>query len=257
MDIKFSKMQSLGNDFVVIDATQQAFNLTRSAIQKIADRHFGIGCDQVLVLGSSTKTSCDFSYRIFNSDGSEIGQCGNGARCIARFIELNKLSDKTTWILETITTEISVSLSGAEVSVMMPVPEFLPEVAGAVAALDLGNPHLVFQVNDVDELNLAEAAEPYIQHPNFPEGVNIGFMQILDQDHIRLRVYERGAGATMACGSGACAAVIAGHARGLLSADVQVDQSGGVCWVSWQAVNSPAYLRGPAELCFVGIWRQE
>ncbi len=257
MEIKFTKMQSLGNDFVVIDATRQNINLNSQQIQSMADRRLGIGFDQLLILAPTDKVGCDFNYRIFNADGSEVGQCGNGACCIGRFIQLNNLSDKDEWVLATQTAKIKLALMGNELSVEMPIPIVLPKVDDALAALDLGNPHLVFCVTELDELNLEQTAALYAHHPVFPEGVNVGFMQVLDAQHIRLRVYERGAGATLACGSGACAAVVAGCLQGLLSNEVQVDQRGGTCWVSWSGESQAVYLRGPADYCFSGFWPYE
>lgn len=254
MKINFSKMQSLGNDFVVIDATQVPFQLTKTDIQQMADRRRGIGFDQLLVLEPSTQAPCDFNYRIFNADGSEVGQCGNGARCIARFIELNHLSNKKAWVLSTATSEIKVNLIDDMVQVEMPIPIVLPVIEATVASVDLGNPHVVIQVEDVDELDLESASQPYVQHKAFPQGVNVGFMQIINPTHIRLRVYERGVGMTLACGSGACAAVVAGRLQRLLETKVQVDQPGGSCSVSWKGEDSPVYLTGPAEHCFDGVW---
>lgn len=254
MKINFSKMQSLGNDFVVIDATQIPFQLTKADIQQMADRRCGIGFDQLLILELSTKADCDFNYRIFNADGGEVGQCGNGARCMARFIELNHLSHKKAWVFSTATSEIKVNLIDEMVQVEMPIPIVLPAIEATVASVDLGNPHVVIQVEDVDELDLENASQPYVQHSAFPQGVNVGFMQIINPEHIRLRVYERGVGMTLACGSGACAAVVAGRLQGLLETKVQVDQPGGRCSVSWEGEGSPVYLTGPAEHCFDGVW---
>jgi len=252
MKIQFSKMQSLGNDFVVIDATQKPFSVTPLQIQRMADRRLGIGFDQLLVLEESTQAGIDFNYRIFNADGGEVGQCGNGARCMARFIELKSLSDKKAWKLSTISTILNVELIGDQVRVEMPVPNFLATLDGALAAVDLGNPHVVFQVEAVDELDLDLMAAPFAGHSAFPQGVNVSFVQIIDEDHIRLRVYERGVGTTLACGSGACAAVVAARSQGRVHAKVQVDQPGGRCQVEWEGDAFPVYLIGPAEHCFEG-----
>ncbi len=249
----FTKMQSLGNDFVLIDARHQPFQWDAERIRYWADRHRGIGFDQLLVLELSDKPECDFAYRIFNADGSEVGQCGNGARCVGRFIQLKGLSSKQEWMLSTLTSSISVSLlPNQQFKVAMGIPRILPTVEGAWAALDLGNPHLVFRVKEVDALDLAQEAQPYLQDPAFPQGVNVGFVQLIDEAHLRLRVYERGVGPTLACGSGACAAVVAGCLQGLLGPEVEVQQPGGLSWVSWQGLGQPVYLTGPAECVFEG-----
>ncbi len=251
--IAFTKMQALGNDFVVIDATIQPFKLNVSEIRVLADRRRGIGFDQLLVLEPSTREDCDFHYRIFNADGGEVGQCGNGARCIARFIEFKKLSQKTEWVLSTLSSKLRVCLkSNGEAEAEIAIPQILPEVEGALAALDLGNPHAVIQVPDLDLIDLVQEAQPYLAHPQFPNGVNVGFMQILNPQAVRLKVYERGVGPTLACGSGACAAAIAGQLQGLLGAEVEVIQPGGSSTVNWKGLDQPVYLKGPADLVFEG-----
>jgi diaminopimelate epimerase len=250
--LAFTKMQALGNDFVVIDATRQEFRLTAAMIARMADRKLGIGFDQLLIVSPASQPDCDFNYRIFNADGSEVGQCGNGARALARFIQANGLSDKTELKLLTLSSQLEVKLRGEQVTVVLPPPKWLPSTQGALAAVDLGNPHLVFLVADVEQIDLVAAAQPYLYSPAFPDGVNVGFMAVINSDQLRLRVNERGVGPTMACGSGACAAAVAAQQQGLVAAKVKVIQPGGSVWVEWQGGDAPVNLTGSAEFVFSG-----
>ncbi len=272
MQLNFTKMQGIGNDFVVLDARRDPIRLDVEAMRQIADRRFGIGCDQILLLEPPASNSADVHYRIFNADGSEVEQCGNGARCIARYLHANGLNDKTEIIAETSSGLLTLYIELEEqVRVDMGVPRFDPaDIPLAVSeraeiynvsleqgefpfrAVSMGNPHAVLESGDVDTVPITVIA-PLIQaHPMFPAGVNVGFMQINDHEHIRLRVYERGAGETLACGSGACAAVVSGIQAGLLSDCVDVDLPGGRLQIQWAGGNSPVWMTGPAEFVFRG-----
>ena len=265
-------MHGLGNDFVVIDAVRQDIQLSSDQARWIADRHFGIGCDQILVVEKSALADIDFRYRIYNADGGEVEQCGNGARCFVRFVHEQGLSNKTRIRVETLAGIIEPQLeSNGDVSVDMGKPRFEPrdipfesDVAAAVqslqvgeravdiTAVSMGNPHAVQVVEDVD-LAPVERDGPLIEtHPRFPRRVNAGFMQVLDRRQIRLRVYERGAGETLACGTGACAAVVAGIRRGLLDSPVRVTTRGGDLWIAWDGGASPVIMTGPAVTVFTG-----
>ncbi|MDB5888444.1 MAG: dapF [Rhodocyclales bacterium] len=270
MRIKFTKMQGLGNDFVVIDAVRQSVALTREQAAFLADRHFGVGCDQILIVERPTQAGVDFGYRIFNADGGEVEQCGNGARCFVRFALDQHLTDKREIRVETKSGIITPRLeNNGEVTVDMGVPIFeavrIPfisdsdalvqslNVAGndiAITAVSMGNPHAVQIVVDVDSAPV-ETQGPLIEHhPRFPARVNAGFMQVVDTHHIRLRVFERGAGETLACGTGACAAVAAGIARGLLESPVRVQTRGGMLSIAWRGVDTPVFMTGPALSVF-------
>jgi diaminopimelate epimerase len=277
MRIKFSKMHGLGNDFVVIDAISQKLRLTPEKIRFIADRHFGIGCDQILLVEIPESSSVDFRYRIFNADGSEVENCGNGARCFARFVRDRKLTGKKIIKVETAGGLIELNVQDDEqVSVNMGVPRLLPEqipftgenksvlsravtyplsVAGKtlqISAVSMGNPHAVQIVDNVKTAEV-ETLGPLIEnHPQFPARVNAGFMQIVSRDEINLRVYERGAGETLACGTGACAAVVAGRLRGLLNEKVKVNLPGGSLRIEWPDETAPVIMTGPAEFVFHG-----
>lgn len=277
MRIKFSKMHGLGNDFVVIDAISQKVRLTPDKIRFIADRHFGIGCDQILLVEIPESSSVDFRYRIFNADGSEVENCGNGARCFARFVRDRKLTGKNIIRVETAGGIIELHVQADnQVSVNMGVPRLSPEqvpftgenkttIARAVAypvlvagktlqisAVSMGNPHAVQVVENVKTADV-ETLGPLIEnHPQFPARVNAGFMQIVSRDEINLRVYERGAGETLACGTGACAAVVAGRLRGLLNEKVKVNLPGGNLQIEWTDESSPVIMTGPAEFVFHG-----
>ena len=242
MKLKFTKMHGLGNDFVVIDGVRQQIALSPEQLRYLGNRHFGVGCDQILLVEKASRPGVDFRYRIFNSDGGEVEQCGNGARCFVRFVHDQGLTDKREIRVETLRGDISPRLEAdGMVSVDMGVPVFAPEripfvsmtddlvqpldVGGEellITAVSMGNPHAVQIVADVDIAPVA-AQGPLIEaHPRFPQRVNAGFMQIVGRQAIRLRVFERGAGETLACGTGACAAVVAGIARGLLDSPVRV-----------------------------------
>lgn len=272
MMIRFSKMHGLGNDFVVIDAIHQPITLSASAIRFIADRHFGIGCDQVLLVEKPVSKQADFKYRIFNADGSEVAQCGNGARCFARFVREKGLSDKDVVRVDTDAGQLVLTLTAdGQVSVDMGVPEHDPahiplavaqqslryslDIAGTPVsfyAVSMGNPHAVILVEDVDSAPVASLGPKIENHPAFPQRVNVGFMQVIDNTHIRLRVYERGAAETLACGSGACAAVVAGIAWGLLDNSVSVRLPGGLLEISWQGPGQPVLMKGPAVCVYEG-----
>ena len=273
MDLSFTKMHGLGNDFVVLDATRTPVELDAVAARAIADRRFGIGCDQILIVDPPRRADADFGYRILNADGSESGQCGNGARCFARFVREQGLTDKD---------EITVDVSGGQMviealgdhryRVALGVPAFAPaeiplvgfeqaesytldDVAGQsvqFAALAIGNPHAVLRVEDVDSADVETLGPALESHPAFVERVNVGLMQVVARDRVRLRVYERGAGETLACGSGAAAAVVAGIAAGTLDAHVSVELPGGVAQVDWAGPSKAVYLSGPAERVFDG-----
>lgn len=272
MQLNFTKMQGIGNDFVVLDARRAPIRLDVEAMRLIADRRFGIGCDQILLLEPPAGEMADVHYRIFNADGSEVEQCGNGARCIARYLHANGLNDKTEIVAETSSGLLTLYIELEEqVRVDMGVPRFDPaDIPLAVSeraevyklsleqgefpfrAVSMGNPHAVLESGDVDTVPITVVA-PLIQaHPMFPAGVNVGFMQINDPDHIRLRVYERGAGETLACGSGACAAVVCGIQAGMLSDCVDVDLPGGRLQIQWAGGDSPVWMTGPAEFVFRG-----
>ena len=273
MRMRFTKMHGLGNDFVVIDAVRQSVSLTPQQVRAIADRHFGVGCDQLLLVESTSTPGVDFRYRIFNSDGSEVEQCGNGARCFVRFVREKGLSDKDEIRVETASGVITPRLQpDGLVTVDMGVPVLEParvpfvsdsdavvhalELDGegriAITAVSMGNPHAVQVVADVDSAPV-EVMGPLIeQHPRFPARVNAGFMQVVDAHRIRLRVFERGAGETLACGTGACAAVVAGVLRGLLESPVSVETRGGLLKIDWAGPGTPVWMTGPAVTVFEG-----
>ena len=264
MNIPFTKMQGLGNDFVVIDATQTPFSLSPEQIQKMARRRTGIGFDQLLVLEPARDSQADFVYRIFNADGGEVGQCGNGARCMALFIRESGLSDRDEFILKTSESLLTVQLlKEGRVEVDMGQPRSAPKEtydikigADTVSfnAVDMGNPHAVIVVDNVDAVVLEPLARELIKHPLFPEGVNVSVIQVIDNQHICQRVFERGVGETQACGSAACAGVIAGWQRGLLAEKVQVVQPGGELEVVWQGLDNAVKMIGPAEFVYRGEW---
>ncbi|MBP9654640.1 MAG: diaminopimelate epimerase [Rhodocyclaceae bacterium] len=270
MRIKFTKMHGLGNDFVVLDAVNQAIDLTPARARFLADRHFGVGCDQILVVEKSQRPDADFRYRIFNADGGEVEQCGNGARCFVRFVHDKGLTAKRAIRVETKGGLIEPRLEDdGLVTVDMGVPRFepshVPFVTGSdalvqplqldgagvdITALSMGNPHAVQVVANVDTAPVAEQGPLIENHPRFPQRVNAGFMQVVDRHAIRLRVYERGAGETLACGSGACAAVVAGIARGLLDSPVRVAMRGGELTIAWGGPGQPVRMTGPAVTVF-------
>ncbi len=272
MKLKFSKMHGLGNDFVVLDGVRQSLALTPDQLRYLGDRHFGVGCDQILLVEESGRPDVDFRYRIFNADGGEVEQCGNGARCFVRFVHDQGLTDKREIRVETMSGVIVPRLEAdGSITVDMGVPVFSPEKIpfsstsdelvqtlqigddeAAITALSMGNPHAVQVVPDVDAAPVA-AQGPLIEaHPRFPQRVNAGFMQIEGKQAIRLRVYERGAGETLACGTGACAAVVAGIARGLLESPVRVTTRGGELTIAWGGKGTPVLMTGPAVTVFTG-----
>ena len=270
MRLRFTKMHGLGNDFVVVDAINQSVELSAAQVRFLSDRHFGVGFDQLLVVEAPSSSGVDFRYRIYNADGGEVEQCGNGARCFVRFVRDKHLSDKREIRVETRSGVISPRLeSDGKVTVDMGVPVFEPrlipfvsdsaavvqplEVSGRsvpITAVSMGNPHAVQVVADVDAAPVAREGPAIESHPRFPARVNAGFMQVLDPHHIRLRVYERGAGETLACGTGACAAVVAGIARGLLESPVRVDTRGGELSIAWEGSGRPVLMTGPAVSVF-------
>ena len=270
--INFTKMHGLGNDFVVIDAIHQDIALTAEQIQALSDRHFGIGFDQLLLVEKPVSDIADFKYRIFNADGSEVAQCGNGARCFARFVHDKKLSDKNEIRVDTNAGQLLLCLDAdGQITVNMGIPRHQPAeipllaeqearfytatvngIERAFGAVSMGNPHAVIQVNDIKNAPVAETGEALENHPIFPERANIGFMQIVDRSHIKLRVFERGAAETLACGSGACAAVVIGIEHQLLDRDVRVELPGGELRISWAGRGEPVYMTGPAVSVFEG-----
>ena len=272
MAIDFTKMHGLGNDFVVIDAINQPVELTPGQVRQLADRHLGIGCDQLLLVEPASDARADFRYRIFNADGGEVGQCGNGARCFMQFVREQGLTDKTQLQVETASGPLQlIQQPDGQITVDMGVPRLEPaeipflaerrdnryaldvlDQQLEIAALSMGNPHAVLRVADIDTAAVATLGPLIEQHARFPERVNVGFMQVLAEDAIRLRVYERGAGETLACGSGACAAVVAGQLQGWLAERVKVGLNGGELVVSWAGIGQPVLMTGPATTVYQG-----
>jgi len=272
MNLRFTKMHGLGNDFVVIDAINQTISLSDEQIRFLADRRFGVGCDQVLLVEAPRTEGVDFTYRIFNADASEVEQCGNGARCFAVFVREKGLTDKDTLRVETAAgiIELQVQTDGL-VCVDMGEPDFAPaalpfeadeiaqqysltidDVTLDMGAVSMGNPHAVTLVDDVDTAPVEQWGPLIESHPRFPKRVNAGFMQVVDRSHIRLRVYERGAGETLACGSGACAAVVVGRQQGLLDDMVNVSVLGGQLKIQWAGEGSHVMMTGAAMNVFEG-----
>ena len=266
-------MQGLGNDFVVIDAINQQVSLMPEQVSALADRHFGIGFDQLLLVEKPAKNSdADFGYRIFNADGGEVAQCGNGARCFARFVREKKLTDKDQILVDTHSGQLLLcSDPDGQITVNMGVPRHQPEaipiraahqekfytatvdgVEKAFGAVSMGNPHAVIQVHDIQQAPVDELGAKLENHAIFPERANIGFMQIINRQLIKLRVYERGAAETLACGSGACAAAVIGIEQNLLDSEIKVDLPGGTLSISWQGRGTPVFMTGPAETIFDG-----
>jgi len=272
LKVKFTKMQGAGNDFAVIDATRQPLRLETETIRKLAHRNFGIGFDQLLVIEPARTPGTDFYYRIFNADGGEVNQCGNGARCFVRYVHDKGLSGKTAIRVETGSGVIEPRLEkDGRVTVAMGAPEFEPakipfladrrattyllEVAGTsieIGAVSMGNPHAVQVVADVEAAPVLTEGPLIEMHPRFPQRVNAGYMHIEDRRHIRLRVFERGSGETLACGTGACAAVAVGIARGLLDSPVEVQTRGGKLEIAWRGEGQPVMMTGPAETVYEG-----
>ncbi len=271
---RFSKMHGCGNDFVVFDGVRQRIELAPQQIRTLADRRFGVGCDQVLVVERATRADADFRYRIFNADGGEVEQCGNGARCFVKFVRDEGLTDKRTIRVETAGGLITPALEpSGEVTVDMGAPRFepaeIPFIAGSptifapldidggsvdVSALSMGNPHAVQIVADIDRAPVQTQGPRIEHHPRFPNRVNAGYMQVVDRATIRLRVWERGVGETLACGTGACAAVVAGIRRGLLDSPVRVHTRGGTLTVDWPGGTASVRMTGPAAKTFDGEW---
>ncbi|MEO8159416.1 MAG: diaminopimelate epimerase [Betaproteobacteria bacterium] len=272
MKLKFTKMHGAGNDFIIVDALRAPLSLDAAAIRRLSDRHLGIGFDQMLVVEPARSRDTDFFYRIFNADGGEVSQCGNGARCFVRYVRDKGLSAKNAIRVETRSGIIEPRLEpDGRVTVNMGVPIFEPvripfqsdrlqptyplEVGGRsreISALSMGNPHAVQVVADVDAAPLAVEGPLIEGHARFPERVNAGYMQILGRSHIKLRVFERGAGETLSCGTGACAAAVAGIARGLLESPVKVDTRGGVLEIAWAGDAQAVFMTGPAQSVFEG-----
>jgi diaminopimelate epimerase len=272
MRLHFTKMHGLGNDFVLLDALRQPFTPDADTVRRISDRQHGIGCDQVLVVERASRPDADFRYRIFNRDGGEVAQCGNGARCFARYLREAGHSLADTITVETATGLLTlIQESDGEVRVNMGVPVFEPaaipftaDVAAArytlgvgdeaveIGAVALGNPHAVLRVDDVDHAPVARLGPLIESHPRFPERVNVGFLQVLARDRLRLRVYERGAGETRACGSGACAAAVIARLWGLTEARVTVQLRGGDLVIEWDDRAAPVWMKGPATRVFEG-----
>nr|WP_295786147.1 diaminopimelate epimerase [Rhodoferax sp.] len=283
MRIPFTKMQGAGNDFVVLDETRGRLGLTAAHYRFLGDRHFGVGADQILTVRPSPAPGIDFEYVIHNADGAEVEQCGNGARCFARFVHDRGLTDKDVIRVQTMKGVIEPRLTAdGRVTVNMGAPVFdlvqIPfnadnlafhiqgdwgnwplalvgtpqEATVFIAPVSMGNPHAVLLVADVDAAAVGTMGPQVQASPHFPQGVNVGFMQVQDRSHIRLRVYERGVGETLACGTGACAAVVAGIRLGLLDAgvDVQVQTRGGLLSIAWAGEPAPVMMTGPATTVF-------
>lgn len=272
--IEFSKMQSLGNDFIIIDTINQNLSLTRQQIRKLAHRHYGIGFDQCLIIEPPHDDNTDFFCRIFNADGSDAGQCGNGARCVARYITDHHTPEKSLLKLATFATQFQAHMhTDHSVTVEMGTPKLHPKDIPLQAseqslyyklpltedshiqlqALNVGNPHAVITVDNVHEAPVAALGSALTKHPHFSQGVNVGFMQIINRNHLNLRVYERGVGETLACGSGACAAVVAGRLADKLDPKVTVNLPGGSLKIIWENLDSPVLMTGSAEYVFQGI----
>ena len=268
MRLKFTKMEGAGNDFVVLDGTarparlkQKKLHLKQKQLQKLADRHLGVGCDQVLVVERATRPDADFRYRIFNADGGEVEQCGNGARCFVKFVHARGLTKKREIRVETLGGVIAPRLEDdGEVSVDMgpPAVEDLHEkvlifgVSLDLSILSMGNPHAVQVVADLEKEPVTTQGALIEHHARFPDRVNAGYLQVRDRHRVALRVWERGVGETLACGTGACAAVVAGILRGLLDSPVAVEARGGTLTVSWAGGDNAVWMKGPAESVFEG-----
>ncbi|MGA7751099.1 MAG: diaminopimelate epimerase [Gallionella sp.] len=272
MLLKFTKMHGAGNDFVMLDGIRQDIELGPEQLRLLADRHFGVGCDQILIVEKSGDKEADFRYRIFNADGGEVEQCGNGARCFMRFVHDQNLTSKREIMVETRSGLISPRLEqDGRVTVNMGAPIFEPalipfeggngavsetlDVAGEtleISALSMGNPHAVQVVEDIEHAPVEKFGPLIEHHPRFAKRVNAGFMQVMDRNNLRLRVYERGAGETLSCGTGACAAVVAGIRRGLLDSPVNVATRGGVLSIAWDGGGTPVLMTGPAITVFSG-----
>ncbi len=272
MLVRFTKMHGLGNDFVVLDLMTQRIRINEETVKRLADRHFGIGFDQLLVVEAPNDPEMDFKYRIYNADGGEVEHCGNGARCFARFVSDKRLTGKSTIAVQTMEGPIYLTLQGkndVRVDMGQPIlePAKIPFIADLqassyslavstelleISAVSMGNPHGVLVVDDVDQAPVDTLGPRLEKHERFPAKANIGFMQVVDRSHIRLRVYERGAGETLACGTGACAAVVAGQNRGLLDSIVKVELPGGTLEIEWHGIGTDVIMTGPATTVFEG-----
>ncbi|ELZ8934656.1 diaminopimelate epimerase [Cronobacter dublinensis] len=271
--MQFAKMHGLGNDFMVVDAVTQNVFFSPEMIRRLADRHHGVGFDQLLIVEPPYDPDLDFHYRIFNADGSEVAQCGNGARCFARFVRLKGLTNKRDIRVSTANGRMILTVNEDElVRVNMGEPVFEPSLVPFRAnkaektyimradeqtvlcgVVSMGNPHCVIQVDDVSTAPVETLGPLMESHERFPERANIGFMQVMNPEHIRLRVFERGAGETQACGSGACAAVAVGIQQGLLAAQVRVDLPGGRLDIAWKGPGNPLFMTGPATHVYDGF----
>jgi len=272
MLMNFSKMHGLGNDFMMLDNVTQNIFLSKEKIAQLADRNFGIGFDQLLVVEPPYDPDLDFHYRIYNADGSEVGQCGNGARCFARFVRMKNLTSKNKIRVTTTSGKMSLFVErDGRVTVNMPVPQLEPakipftaqKVEGTYilraasetvlcGVVSMGNPHCVITVDSVDDAPVEKLGEELSNHERFPEQVNVGFMEVVNPEYIRLRVYERGTGETLACGSGACAAVVIGQIQKKLAKQVTVELPGGKLRIYWKGPGNPVKMTGPAEHVFDG-----
>jgi diaminopimelate epimerase len=259
MKLAFTKMHGAGNDFVVLESLHQPFSLTRDQLRRIADRHLGVGADQILVVERATQ-GADFRYRIFNADGGEVEQCGNGARCFVKFVHQRGLTDKKEIEVETLGGRIRPRLEAdGEVSVDMGRPQYsgmeklsVGPAEVSIYAVSIGNPHAVQVVKDAAAAPVTTQGPLIERHARFPKGVNAGYMQVRDRHAIALRVWERGAGETLSCGTGACAAVVAGISQGLLDSPVRVETRGGALTIAWPGGDNPVVMKGPAQAVFEG-----
>ena len=272
MKLRFTKMQGAGNDFVVIDATKNPVHLSHAQIQHIANRYFGVGCDQLLMVEGTDTPGVDFRYRIFNADGGEVEQCGNGARCFVRFVVDKGLTSKRDIRVETASGIITLMLQDdGQVTVNMGAPRFTPaqipfeaeqqavsyelplaDETITISAISMGNPHAVMLVDNVHTAEVASLGPQIESHARFPQRVNAGFMQVLNEHEINLRVYERGSGETLACGTGACAAAVSGIQLGTLHSPVKVHTRGGILTIQWAGGETPVLMTGPADIVFDG-----
>jgi len=276
MDISFTKMHGLGNDFIVINNLHNEYQFSTNQIAALGHRQFGVGFDQLLLIEAAPEPDIDFSYRIFNIDGQEVEHCGNGARCFAKYVSDKGLYDGKSLVVKTVNRVLTLKINDdGSVKVDMEAPEFdaskIPFTASSSSkihtrqltvlgssievefcALSMGNPHVVIRVEDLDITAVKELGEALNVHPDFPEGCNVGFMQVCDRNTIDLRVYERGTGETLACGTGACAAVVAGCLQGLLNDTVKVNLHGGELSITWLGMDSPVLMTGPATTVFEG-----
>ena len=272
MLLNFTKMHGLGNDFVVIDGVRQSIGLSKKQIKKIANRHTGVGCDQILLVQPPTEKNVDFNYRIFNCDGGEVEQCGNGARCLALFIREAKLSGKSRWLVSTMNRQLELTIKDdGAFMVDMGSPLFQPadvpftadrqqerydlDLNGElikISAISMGNPHAVLWVDSIAQAPVASLGRQIEAHPRFPKGVNVSFAQIIDRSTIKLRVFERGVGETNACGSGACATAAAAIAQDLVDSTVSIQLRGGQLTIEWLGEGNSLMMSGPAEISFHG-----